>query len=216
MEKNRNFTPQKLYFGWISRRNKFLEKIRRLTKDNKRNFVLLPAAILLAGVFVSSGIVYKNYTAKESLKNIEISDENQAPLIGSFAPTFTLKTSLGSKINLKDLRGKNVLLVFWSTQCDYSEGELEDLKKFTETYRGRINILAVSYMETPHTVSVYEKNKQINFPIVIDADGSVFSKYGVDGTPFHFLIDKTGKIAAIWPNAADSFGLQTMLKNLSE
>ncbi len=193
----------------------FLRKIRLLAEDNKKNFILLPAAILLAGVFIGTGIAYRNYAAKETLTGIEINNENQAPAIGSFAPTFSLKTPLGAKINLEDLRGKNVLLVFWSTQCEYCEQELESLKKFTDAYRGQIVVLAVIYKESPHTISVYEKNKQTNFPIVIDTNGEIFSKYNADGTPYHFLINPEGKIAAIWPNANDFYGLQILLKNLS-
>lgn len=188
----------------------------RTATDGKRNFFLIPLAILLAAIIIGAGLIYRNYAAKKTLINIEFDDKEQSPEIGSTAPLFALSAPSGSKIELKDLRGKNVLLVFWSTQCDYCKNELEELKKFADTYRGQIVVLAVNYMETPHSVSVYEKEQQINFPVVIDANGSIFSKYKIDGTPYHFLIDKDGKIAVIFPNATNFFGLQALLKNLPQ
>lgn len=181
------------------------------------NLYLVPAAILITAVIISIGIIFKNSdNFQVNISPDQIRPQDFQPLIDFYAPLFSLKTSRGTEIKLEDLRGQNILLVFWSTQCNYSAQELNDLKKFTQNHRGQILVLAIDYIESPATIKEYEQKENINFPILIDEKGLVANTYKIEGTPSHFLLNKQGKIVSMWPSYASSFNLGNMLQSFNQ
>jgi len=185
-----------------------------MIKINYSSSFLIPLAIILAGIFISLGIIFSNKPILKTNPISQESEENSKPEIGSYAPLFTLKTSRGIEINLKDLKGQNILIVFWGTWCPYSAQELPDLKQFTDLYRGQIIVLAIDIKESAQTVREYEEKEKINFTILLDEDGAIAKKYQIDGTPYHFLIDKEGKIVAIWPSYSSLENLKYLVKEV--
>ena len=186
-----------------------------MTKINYSSSFLIPLAIILAGIFVSLGIFFSDKLVLKTNPLSQKSEENFKPVIGSYAPLFTLKTSRQTEINLEDLRGQNILLVFWNTGCDYSVKELSDLKEFTDLYRGQIIVLAINIKELSQTVREYEEKEKINFTMLLDEDGAIAQKYQIDGTPYHFMINKEGKIVAIWPFYASLENLKYLAERLN-
>jgi peroxiredoxin len=181
------------------------------------NLYLVPAAILIAAIIISIGIVFKNSANFQvNISPDQIRPQDFRPLIDFYAPLFSLKTSRGTEIKLEDLRGQNILLVFWSTQCNYSAQELNDLKEFTQNHRGQILVLAINYIESPAIIKEYEQKENINFPILIDEKGLVANAYKIEGTPSHFLLDKQGKIVSMLPSYASSFNLGNMLQSFNQ
>lgn len=180
------------------------------------NLYLIPAAILVAALIISIGIVAKNSSRFQiDISPNQIRPQDFQPLIDFYAPLFTLKTSRGTEIKLEDLRGQNILLVFWSTQCNYSAEELNNLKQFSQSQRGQILILAVDYMESAATIKEYEQKNEINFPILLDENGATANIYKIEGTPAHFLLNKQGKIISMWPSYASSYNLDDLLQSLN-
>jgi peroxiredoxin len=180
--------------------------------EKKTTFYFIPVAILIAAIAIAGGIVYKY---KNALAPEASAPKKSQPVIGSEALLFSLKTSRGVEIKLEDLRGQNILLVFWSTSCEYCTLELAELKQFTEKYRGQITVLAVTYKETAQTVKEYEDKEKINFTMLLDPNGEVAENlYRIDGTPSHFFVDKQGKITSIWPAKSDLYNLEHMAKDL--
>lgn len=194
------------------------EKIKHKTISfvrGPRNIYLVPAAILIAAVIIALGIAVKNSSQNQTyLSPQDINPEQFKPMVGFNAPLFQLKTSRGTEINLEELRGQNILLVFWAAQCQYSQRELADLKQFTNIYRGQVLVLAIDYMEPAQTIKEYEQKESINFPILLDEKGELAKKYAIEGTPAHFLIDKEGKISAMWPSYAPLANLEGLLQSL--
>jgi len=179
------------------------------------NLYLIPSAILIAAIFISIGIAVKNSgNFQIEISPNQIRPQDFQPLVDFYAPLFSLKTSRGTEIKLEDLRGQNILLVFWSTQCDYSNQELNDLKQFAQNHRGQILVLAIDYSEPPALIKEYEQKQNINFPILLDEKGLVANAYKIEGTPAHFLLNKQGKIVSMWPSYASSYNLDDLLQNL--
>jgi peroxiredoxin len=166
---------------------------------NSSNFYLIPLSILAAGIIIAGGIYLNGKNAKTPEEpNSQMG--NVGPVAGFFAPSFSLKTTSGIEISLSDFKGQNVLLVFWSTACPYCASELEDLKKFADTYRGKITVLAIIYKDPAKAVEDYQKKENINFPILLDSDGAISEKYKIAGSPAHFFIDQSGKVATVSPD----------------
>ena len=60
------------------------------------------------------------------------------------APDFTLPTSVGTRIRLRELRGKTVVLNFWTTWCPACVGEIEVLKALRQRFGPDVVILGIS------------------------------------------------------------------------
>src|SRR5262245_9178199 len=101
----------------------------------------------------------------------------------------------------KDLKGKVVLLDFWTLCCINCIHNLPDLSKLQKKYA---NELVVIGLHSPKFDNEKDTNSirkailryQIEHPVVNDADHKIWDRYEVDAWPTLFLIDPEGNIFA--------------------
>jgi thiol-disulfide isomerase/thioredoxin len=114
---------------------------------------------------------------------------------------FTLKDLGGKQVNLSSLKGKVVVLDFWATWCGPCKASFPTLQKMYNKHRTNEKV-AIYSMNTWERVSGAERtalvekfmaDNKYTFPVLYDE--SFVEKYGVDGIPTKFLIDKKGNIA---------------------
>lgn len=131
--------------------------------------------------------------------------------VGQAAPLFALQSDEGSEIALSDLKGKNVVLYFYPK--DDTPGctiEAQDFtRKIKEFEKLDCIVLGISKDNMNSHCKFIEKY-DLAFNLLSDVNGEVCEKYGVIkqksmfGKKYMgidrstFLIDKMGKIAAIW------------------
>jgi thiol-disulfide isomerase/thioredoxin len=126
--------------------------------------------------------------------------EVKAAMLSTPAPEFALKTPDGKTVNLKDLRGKVVLIDYWATWCGPCKMSFPYLQKVYDKYRTdpRVAIFAINTWEREKgtereaTVRKFLTENKYTFPVLYD-DTSV-EKYGVEGIPTKFMIDQKGVI----------------------
>jgi len=113
------------------------------------------------------------------------------------APAVDFKIVDGRTLNLKQLQGHPVLVVFWATSCP---GCIQEMPHLIELYhelapRG-LEIIAVAMAyDPPNQVMEMRQRKQIPYPIALDVQGEVATAYGnVQQTPTTFLIDPLGRV----------------------
>jgi peroxiredoxin len=111
------------------------------------------------------------------------------------APSFRLKDLNGKEVKLEDHRGKIVFLNFWATWCRPCRTEMPSMEKlYTELKHRDFIILAVDLQERAKKVRAFKEKFKLNFPILLDPDGNVGSKYGVISIPITYLIDREGYV----------------------
>ncbi len=132
---------------------------------------------------------------------------------GKQPPALDVTDVLGisKDVQLADLRGKWVLLEFWSLSCgECIARNLPRLTKFYEEHaadRERFEILSICVSNGPEIKSsaqfepwyapLVEKSwggKKLPFPILIDGEGKTRTAYGVSGFPTTFLINPEGHL----------------------
>jgi peroxiredoxin len=113
------------------------------------------------------------------------------------APDIDFRIIDGRTLNLKQLQGHPVLVVFWATSCP---GCIKEMPHLIDLYhdlapRG-LEIIAVAMAyDPPDRVLAMHQHKQIPYPIALDVQGEVASAYGdVQQTPTTFLIDPNGRV----------------------
>ena len=109
---------------------------------------------------------------------------------------FTLNDIKGKSWNLRDLKGKVVLVNFWATWCPPCRKEMPDLEAIYKEFSPKgLVILAISDEEAAK-VSPFIADKKYTFPILLDPGGKVAKLMAVDGIPKTYIYDREGKLAA--------------------
>jgi len=111
------------------------------------------------------------------------------------APDFTLKDLKARKISLKNLRGKVVLLNFFSIWCSACKKQASSFDKLDEEIKGKDIVFLHLAVEGRERELLEYKNKfNISVPILVDKNGSVAKAYKVRGHHETFFINREGKI----------------------
>lgn len=115
------------------------------------------------------------------------------------APDFTLRDLKGKKVRLSNFRGKVVFLDFWATWCPPCRQSFPAVEALNKQYSSRgLQILGVSVDEDVEAVAPFVKEMGATYTVLTAKDNPVGARYGVDGIPAFFLIDKNGNVAGQW------------------
>ena len=118
-------------------------------------------------------------------------------LKGRTAPVFTMTVlgSDGQTVDLADLRGKPVVLNFWSTWCQPCKIEHPHLVQAAEVYTPQgVEFYGVLFSDEPANAERFLAREGHAFPILYDPAQRVAIDYGVTGVPETFFISPDGRI----------------------
>lgn len=131
---------------------------------------------------------------------------------GGKAPAFTLPSSEGGEVSLKDFAGRTVVLYFYPK--DDTPGCTREACAFRDAQAPLKKAGAVVLGVSPDSVASHEKFRgkyKLNFPLLADADKTVAKKYGAFGEKVMygkkvtgmirstFVIDGTGVVRKVFP-----------------
>jgi peroxiredoxin len=113
------------------------------------------------------------------------------------APDFALKNLEGNTLRLENLRGKVVLLNFFTTWCGPCRQEIPDFVRLYKKYKDQgLEIVGISLdMEGASLLIPFARQYGINYPIVLGTRNVVEDYGGVTGIPTSFFIDRNGNVA---------------------
>lgn len=156
-------------------------------------WIALIAILVLIGIAVFSSI---NSSKKTSKSTSEVTEIKEYPEIGFLAPSFTLKGLDGQIHNLKQYRGKPVILNFWASWCGPCIEEAPNFAKLHSKYSKEVQILTVNLtsMDNLQSAKDFVKEYGFVFPVLLDQDGTVAKSYNIQPIPTTFFIDKDGLI----------------------
>jgi peroxiredoxin len=117
------------------------------------------------------------------------------------AEPFSATALNGQNFDLESLKGKVVVLTFWSTRCIICASEIPNLNRLADDFKGKDVVFLGLTTEDPNRVNGFLKSKPFNFNILPNSFG-VLLKYadkdsqGRINMPFpsYFLIDQNGQI----------------------
>jgi peroxiredoxin len=124
---------------------------------------------------------------------IGCNDQPKIRMIGSAAPDFTVKDS-DRTVRLQDLRGKIVILNFWTTWCGPCAEEMPSLERLHKEMGQNVTVFAVSTDDDNDAYHKFLKQYDIDFLTVNDQQKKSAEIYGTTGQPETFIIDPSGKV----------------------
>jgi len=128
------------------------------------------------------------------------------PMLGQMAPSFTLKAIDGKTYTSDQLRGKYVVIHFATTWCPFCNAEAPYLEELYKTYQDKeVKVFIVDVKEDKGLVEKSFARFNFSFPVLLDEDGAVSTKYAPAGVQpdlarhevplaSNLIIDKEGKI----------------------
>lgn len=113
---------------------------------------------------------------------------------GKKLPPFRLKTLDGQVIDSESLKGKLVMINFWSTTCGPCIMEMPQLNQLKEAHKDVVFLAPAP--ENATTVKKLLAKHPFNFIILPDAQ-QLFAEWGIDGYPKNFFVDRNGVVQEV-------------------
>ena len=118
-------------------------------------------------------------------------------VIGQPAPGFALPTLDGSRtVRLSELRGRVVVLNFWSSWCAECVVEHQALSRAWQRYRDHgVVVVGMNFDDSAAAARSFAARLGVGYPLLTDPGDRAAVAYGVTGPPETFLIGPDGVIA---------------------
>lgn len=150
--------------------------------------------------------------------------------IGQPAPDFTLYDSAKNKVTLSDLKGQNVLLLFFplafTSTCIAELCSVRDNISFYNNVNAKVFGISVDAL---HTLARFKQDQQLNFTLLSDfnkdvstAYGSLYEMFGYNmkgvSKRSAFVIDKDGTVryAEVLENAGEQPNFENITLTLEK
>jgi thiol-disulfide isomerase/thioredoxin len=128
------------------------------------------------------------------------------------APRFNAVTTGGEKFNNASVKGKVVLLEFWTTWCGYCLQEAGFVDRINDAYANKdLVILAINVGESKKTVKKYLQQHPRTTRIVLTDDTNLAAMFEAKVYPIYVVIDRDGNVAGEQRGAAGEGALRDLL-----
>jgi thiol-disulfide isomerase/thioredoxin len=164
--------------------------------DRRANMLIgIVAGIVMVGAALSvTGFTRRLLGPFRSHTTLESSESATAP---ELAPGSWLNSE---PLTLKDLRGRVVLIQFWTFGCYNCRNTLPFVKRWDDRYRDKgFTVIGVHSPELDNERKLENVRREvasleIRYPVVTDNDYETWRAYDVEAWPTIFLLDKQGRI----------------------
>ncbi|EKD35657.1 MAG: alkyl hydroperoxide reductase/thiol specific antioxidant/Mal allergen [uncultured bacterium] len=118
-------------------------------------------------------------------------DKKQGIETGDTPPAISGNDIHGKVVNLAQLKGKIVVIYFWTNSCcGSSVKELETIYRKNK-HKG-LEVLAIDEIDSKKDVESFAKSNGLSFTILMDEHSSFLKQYQVFAFPTIFIIDGNG------------------------
>ena len=144
---------------------------------------ILRIVIVLATLAVLAAIFFSRHTREQPVT------------ISSPAPDFAFDWN-GRSTQLKELRGKVVILNFWATWCPPCVQEMPSLERLHRAVKDKgVIILAISVDQDGQAYERFLRDYGLTFVTARDPQQKISARYGSFKFPETFIIDRQGRVA---------------------
>ena len=152
------------------------------------------------------------------------------PVIGRTAPEFALPSTTGENISLKQFKGKKTVVLYFYPKdetpgCTKEACDFRDHAAEFEKHQAVILGISTDSLESHHH---FKEKQKLPFPLLSDQDATVSKMFGVykqknlygkksmgiERTTF--VIDRTGRIAQIYPKVKVEGHIQDLIEFVRE
>jgi peroxiredoxin len=116
--------------------------------------------------------------------------------LDSPAPPFELPDLEGRPVSLEQFKGRRLVLIFFSPQCNYCVEMLPYMTSLPAAGREGGPVPVVITRGDLEENRLLAREHNLRCTVLLDAEGKIAAAYGTHGTPMGYLIDEQGAIAS--------------------
>jgi cytochrome c biogenesis protein CcdA/thiol-disulfide isomerase/thioredoxin len=137
----------------------------------------------------------KDYMPAKTIPELNVLNDTQAPEIKGISQWFN-----SDPLTIAGLKGKVVLVDFWTYSCINCQRTLPYVTKWYDTYKDKglivlgIHAPEFQFEKVPANVQNAIKEAKVNYPVGLDNDFATWKNYKNQFWPASYLIDKEGNI----------------------
>ena len=176
------------------------------------NMYDLPAKVDHAGIILkfknvrtnhaieATRFVYEPSTYDAQVERFTSEVDHERSMMNRPAPDFSGRDITGKKLALEDLRGRVVLLDFWSIGCGPCIVAMPSLQHLADQFADKpVSVIGINNdpLEYRDMVESLLERKQVRFQQFMDPDNKVYLAYFIRAVPCTFVIDQKGIIRHI-------------------
>ncbi len=164
--------------------------------DRRRNLLI---GIVVGVVFVAA-LTYATGLTKQLLAPFGSPAEYKSSESATAPDLATGEWINSEPLKLADLRGRVVLIEFWTFGCYNCRNTLPFVKSWDDRYRDKgLTVIGVHSPEFDEERKVENLRREvasleIHYPVITDNDYQTWNAYKVEAWPTVFLLDKQGRI----------------------
>jgi thiol-disulfide isomerase/thioredoxin len=129
------------------------------------------------------------------------------------APKFQGRSLDGEKFSSDTLKGKTVLVQFWTTWCSACQRDQPAVETMVREFTSRgLVVLAVNLDESRKDVSQYLRDSPRTCRIVLSGDTHLAAVFAPKSHPMYVLIDPQGNLAGSQTGSGGDDALRTLLR----
>ena len=128
------------------------------------------------------------------------------------APNFWAKSLDGDRHTNDSLKGKVVLVQFWTTWCQYCRRDQPSVETITAEVRDKgLIVLAVDVGEPKKKVKKFLEDSPRSAKVVLMEDTNLAAMFATRAYPVYVVIDRDGNLAGRQNGASGEGGLRRLL-----
>jgi thiol-disulfide isomerase/thioredoxin len=189
-------------------------KKRKLTMM-KRNLTILFGTLILVAI-----VIFQN--TGSGVQAVFQMDKplptESGPVAGLLAPSFSATGLDGNMYEVGGEREKAIIVNFWASWCDPCKQEAPDLVRIADKYQSDLMIYGVNVtkFDNKKNANKFIKKYQLDFPVMLDPQATLFDQYAGAAFPTNVLIDKHGVIQEIILGTVSAKELEKKVEKLIE
>jgi len=175
---------------------------------------------IVVGIVIVGASIYATGFTRRLLNPFRIFSVHKSSASAT-APELATGNWINSEpLTLKDLRGRVVLIEFWTFGCINCRNTLPFVKSWDDRYRERgLTVIGVHSPEFDDERKVENVRREIaslgiRYPVVTDNDYQTWDAYNVAAWPTVFLLDKQGRIRWMHVGEGDYDAAELLIQKL--
>jgi len=176
---------------------------------------------IVVGIVIVAGSIHATGFTKELLRPFRSSVEYKRSESAAAAPELAAGDWINTApLKLDELRGRVVLIEFWTFGCYNCQNTVPFVKRWDERYREKgLTVIGVHSPEFDEERDVAHLRQAvsslgIHYPVVTDNDYKTWTAYKVEAWPTVFLLDKQGRIRWMRVGEGDYDQAERMIQTL--